>query len=110
MLRAAKAHALTEGGTTWRPTTSPAILPQTAAHRLIAVGASGRGAREQVQAMLDACHALKRCQDMNPAPRPGSAMAAPLRPQRLVHPVDGQAGAGAGGLVARACPATNTWT
>ena len=31
-----------------------AILTQTAAHRLVPIGSSGRGAVEQVRAMLDA--------------------------------------------------------
>jgi MoxR-like ATPase len=53
ILRAAKAHALTEGRHYVAPDDIASILPQAAAHRLIAVGASGRGAREQVQAMLD---------------------------------------------------------
>jgi MoxR-like ATPase len=54
ILRAAKARALTEGRHYVAPDDIASILPQAAAHRLIAVGASGRGAREQVQAMLDA--------------------------------------------------------
>jgi len=54
ILRAAKARALTEGRRYVAPDDIANILPQAAAHRLIAVSASGRGAREQVQALLDA--------------------------------------------------------
>ncbi len=54
ILRAAKARALIEGRRYVAPDDIALILPQTAAHRLVAVGSSGRGAREQVQAMLDA--------------------------------------------------------
>lgn len=54
ILRAAKARALIEGRRYVAPDDIASILPQTAAHRLIAVGSSGKGAREQVQAMLAA--------------------------------------------------------
>lgn len=54
ILRAAKARALIEGRHYVAPDDIANILPQAAAHRLITVGASGRGAREQVQALLDA--------------------------------------------------------
>ena len=54
ILRAAKARALIEGRRYVAPDDIASILPQTAAHRLLAVGSSGKGAREQVQAMLAA--------------------------------------------------------
>lgn len=54
ILRAAKARALVEGRTYLAPDDIAAILPQTATHRLVAVGSAARGTREQVLAMLDA--------------------------------------------------------
>jgi MoxR-like ATPase len=54
VLRAAKAHALVEGRNYLAPDDIAAILPSTAAHRLVTIGTSGRGTREQVLAMLDA--------------------------------------------------------
>ena len=54
VLRAAKAQALLSGRNYVAPDDVQAILPQTIAHRLIPVGDSGRGAVEQVQAMLAA--------------------------------------------------------
>jgi len=54
ILRAAKARALMEGRRYVAPDDVAHILPQTAAHRLVAVGSAGRGSREQVQAMLNA--------------------------------------------------------
>ncbi|MEN9475089.1 MAG: hypothetical protein RIS48_1811, partial [Pseudomonadota bacterium] len=51
---AAKAHALLEGRDYLAPDDIAAILPQTAAHRLTPLPASGRGAVEQVQALLAA--------------------------------------------------------
>lgn len=54
LLRAARAQALLAGRDYVAPDDLQAILPQTAAHRLTPVSASGRGAVEQVRAMLDA--------------------------------------------------------
>ncbi|WP_180684019.1 AAA family ATPase [Tepidicella baoligensis] len=54
VLRAAKARALIEGRRYVAPDDVAAILPQTTAHRLVATGISGRGAWEQVQAMVAA--------------------------------------------------------
>ncbi len=54
VLRAARAQALLCGRTYVAPDDVQAILPQTIAHRMIPVGDSGRGAVEQVQAMLGA--------------------------------------------------------
>ena len=54
VLRAAKAQALLSGRDYAAPDDVQAILPQTVAHRLIPVGDAGRGAVEQVRAMLDA--------------------------------------------------------
>jgi MoxR-like ATPase len=54
ILRAAKAHALLEGRSYLAPDDIAAILPQTAAHRLIPHSASGRSAVQQVQALLAA--------------------------------------------------------
>ena len=54
VLRAAKAQALLAGRDYVAPDDVQAILPQTAAHRLVPIGSSGRGAVEQVRAMLDA--------------------------------------------------------
>ncbi|NIC43180.1 MoxR family ATPase [Aquabacterium sp. A08] len=54
ILRAAKARALVDGRRYVAPDDIAAILPQTAAHRLVAVGAAGRGAAEQVRAMVAA--------------------------------------------------------
>jgi MoxR-like ATPase len=54
VLRAAKAHALMAGRDYVAPDDLQAILPQSAAHRLVPVAGAGRGRREQVQAMVDA--------------------------------------------------------
>ena len=54
LVRAAQAQALISGRDYVAPDDVQAILPQTAAHRLIPVGDAGRGAVEQVRAMLDA--------------------------------------------------------
>jgi MoxR-like ATPase len=54
VVRAAKAQALLSGRNYVAPDDVQAILPQTIAHRLIPVGDSGRGAVEQVRAMLAA--------------------------------------------------------
>jgi MoxR-like ATPase len=54
VLRAAKAQALLSGRHYVAPDDVQAILPQTISHRLIPVGDAGRGAFEQVRAMLDA--------------------------------------------------------
>lgn len=54
VLRAAKAQALLSGRNYVAPDDVQAILPQTIAHRLVPVGDSGRGAVEQVRAMLQA--------------------------------------------------------
>ena len=53
VMRAAKAQAFLNGRDYVAPDDIAAILPQTAAHRLVPVGNAGRGAREQVRAMLD---------------------------------------------------------
>jgi MoxR-like ATPase len=54
VLRAAKAQALLSGRNYVAPDDVQAILPQTIAHRLVPVGDSGRGAVEQVRAMVQA--------------------------------------------------------
>ena len=54
LVRAAKAQALLSGRNYVAPDDVQAVLPQTIAHRLIPVGDAGRGAVEQVQAMLQA--------------------------------------------------------
>ncbi len=54
VMRAARAQAFMNGRDYVAPDDIAAILPQTAAHRLIPVSDAGRGAREQVRAMLDA--------------------------------------------------------
>lgn len=54
MLRAAKAQALISGRDYVAPDDVQAVLPQTIAHRLVPVGDAGRGAVEQVRAMVDA--------------------------------------------------------
>ena len=54
MLRAAKAQALLSGRDYVAPDDIQAILPQTIAHRLVPVSNAGRGAVEQVRAMIDA--------------------------------------------------------
>ena len=53
VMRAAKAQAFLDGRDYVAPDDIATILPQTAAHRLVPVGNAGRGAREQVRAMLD---------------------------------------------------------
>ncbi len=53
VLRAAKARALLSGRNYVAPDDVRAILPQTIAHRLTPTGDAGRGAVEQVRAMLD---------------------------------------------------------
>lgn len=57
LVRAAKAQALIQGRDYVAPDDVQAVLPQTIAHRLVPVvpaGEAGRGAVEQVQAMLEA--------------------------------------------------------
>jgi len=54
VMRAAKAQAFLSGRDYVAPDDLAAVLPQTTAHRLIPVSAAGRGAVEQVRAMLDA--------------------------------------------------------
>jgi MoxR-like ATPase len=54
VVRAAKAQALLSGRDYVAPDDVQAVLPQTIAHRLIPVGDAGRGAVEQVRAMLQA--------------------------------------------------------
>jgi MoxR-like ATPase len=54
VVRAAKAQALLAGRDYVAPDDVQAILPQTIAHRLVPVGDAGRGAVEQVRAMLAA--------------------------------------------------------
>ena len=54
MLRAAKAQALISGRDYVAPDDVQAVLPQTIAHRLVPVGDAGRGAVEQVRAMVEA--------------------------------------------------------
>ncbi len=54
VLRAAKAQALLSGRDYVAPDDLQAILPQTIAHRLVPVGDAGRGATEQVRAMMEA--------------------------------------------------------
>ena len=53
-MRAAKARALIEGRDYVAPDDVQAVLPQTIAHRLVPVGDAGRGALEQVRAMVEA--------------------------------------------------------
>ena len=53
LMRAAKAQALIEGRDYVAPDDVQAILPQTIAHRLVPVGDAGRGAVEQVRAMVE---------------------------------------------------------
>lgn len=54
ILRAARAQAFLSQRDYVAPDDLAAVLPQTAAHRLIPVSDAGRGAVEQVRAMLDA--------------------------------------------------------
>jgi MoxR-like ATPase len=54
VVRAAKAQALLAGRDYVAPDDIQLILPQTVAHRLVPVSDAGRGAAEQVRAMLDA--------------------------------------------------------
>lgn len=54
LVRAAKAQALISGRDYVAPDDVQAVLPQTVAHRLVPVGDAGRGAVEQVRAMVDA--------------------------------------------------------
>jgi MoxR-like ATPase len=54
VVRAAKAQALLSGRNYVAPDDVQAVLPQVIAHRMIPVGESGRGAVEQVRAMLAA--------------------------------------------------------
>jgi len=54
VLRAAKAQALLSGRDYVAPDDVQSILPQTAAHRLTPVDDAGRGALEQVRAMIEA--------------------------------------------------------
>ncbi len=54
VVRAAKAQALLGGRDYVAPDDVQAILPQTIAHRLVPASGAGRGAVEQVQAMLQA--------------------------------------------------------
>jgi MoxR-like ATPase len=54
VLQSAKAQAFLSGRDYVAPDDVAAILPQTVAHRLVPLNASGRGPVEQVQAMLNA--------------------------------------------------------
>ncbi|RYX89607.1 MAG: MoxR family ATPase [Comamonadaceae bacterium] len=54
LLRGAKAQAMLNGRDYVAPDDVQAILPQTVAHRLIPVSDAGRGAVEQVRAMIEA--------------------------------------------------------
>lgn len=54
VLRAAQARALLNGRSYVAPDDVQAILPQTIAHRLLPLSQAGRGANEQVRAMLEA--------------------------------------------------------
>ncbi|HZE91929.1 MAG TPA: MoxR family ATPase [Rhizobacter sp.] len=54
VLRAAKAHALLDEREHVAPDDVQAVLAQTIAHRLLPLAGAGRGAREQVRAMLQA--------------------------------------------------------
>ena len=54
MLRAAKARALLDQRDYVAPDDLQAILPQSAAHRLVPVPGAGRGRVEQVRAMIAA--------------------------------------------------------
>jgi MoxR-like ATPase len=54
VLRAARARALMAGRDYVAPDDVQAILPQTIAHRLMPAAGAGRGAVEQVQAMIEA--------------------------------------------------------
>ena len=54
ILRAARARALLARRDHVAPDASQAILPQTAAHRLVPVASAGRGRAEQVRAMVEA--------------------------------------------------------
>jgi len=54
IMRAAKAQAFLSGRDYVAPDDIAAVLPQTVAHRLIPVSDAGRGAPEQVRAMLEA--------------------------------------------------------
>jgi MoxR-like ATPase len=54
LLRAAKAQALLSGRDYVAPDDVQAVLPQTVAHRMVPVGDAGRGAEEQVRAMMQA--------------------------------------------------------
>ena len=54
LMRAARAQALIAGRDYVAPDDVQAILPQCVAHRMIPVGDAGRGAVEQVRAMIDA--------------------------------------------------------
>ena len=53
LMRAARAQALISGRDYVAPDDVQAILPQCVAHRMIPVGNAGRGAVEQVRAMID---------------------------------------------------------
>jgi MoxR-like ATPase len=54
VLRTARAQAMLSGRDYVAPDDVQAILPQTVAHRLLPLSQSGRGAAEQVRAMLEA--------------------------------------------------------
>jgi len=54
VLRAARARAFMAGRDYVAPDDLQAILPQTVAHRLVPASGAGRGAREQVQALVEA--------------------------------------------------------
>jgi MoxR-like ATPase len=54
VLRAGRARALLQGRDYVSPDDIQAILPQTIAHRLQPRAGAGRGAREQVRAMIEA--------------------------------------------------------
>ncbi len=54
LVRVAKAQALIAGRNYVAPDDVQAVLPQTIAHRLVPLGQAGRGAVEQVRALIEA--------------------------------------------------------
>jgi MoxR-like ATPase len=102
LVRAAQAQALISGRDYVAPDDVQAILPQTAAHRLIPVGDAGRGAVEQVRAMLDAVP-LSRAQRRAGARGHRTGAPAPWGPVLLPPPGRGACARGFSAGSSRAC-------
>jgi hypothetical protein len=88
LVRAAKAQALISGRDYVAPDDVQAVLPQTIAHRLVPVGDAGRGAVEQVRAMVRFGSPALPCKPCRPPlpPHPSPPPMATAAPPRGATP------------------------